>query len=702
MANGAIKWFNAEKGYGFIKADDKELFFHINEVIGLGDTDLTPGRAVEFDEAQGKKGIEARQVRAVGAPIPTSPNLPRSQPSAPSAQNSPRRNEFLNPYNFVRYFGFPNVSDHEDKPDDPPEVKLLGHCAPPPHDRWVGLSGRITCNLKAVTPIFVSDSEEVSGGEHKTYRFFKFNGAPAIPASSLRGMVRAVFEAVTNSCYSVFDEESRLPYRDVGLAPKLHPGIVRQLPSGKQPGRIALCEEARVGAYSGGKRTVILDSMWKMDDPAFAIITTSRSHDRYAVEIARTREELGSDGDIKQGRLKITGEGNIDRKYCERFFYNEESDQSRWVAFSPEREKDYNIILAQQYEIEDFKTRHQHRRLTLGDMVYVELNDDRKSVRNIAAVRVPRLLYRASIGSLLPQKTSVLHHCTDPETLCPACRTFGWVRGERDEEGAYASRVRFSHARLVTPKPMNSMTLAILGEPKPTTTRFYLVPADGKPSQGRNDASAGYDGNNRLRGRKFYRHHPLNERSTTPPQRDQNRTIDDPQDKDAEFQFTVNFENLAPVELGALLWSLEIGGKGYHRLGYGKPLGLGSAVVSITNSREDAPRILDVKTRYADLSKDGYVPLANWSSYVEEFKAAAQNRWGKEFDQLAPVQDLLALLGRKEPSLPVYYPYSREEGSQGAFEWFVGNKRKEGPKLELDLATDDKGLPFIDKKGRLQ
>ncbi|HLL85274.1 MAG TPA: RAMP superfamily CRISPR-associated protein, partial [Longimicrobium sp.] len=62
----------------------------------------------------------------------------------------------------------------------------------------------LTCRITAEGPVFVSDSREVhpAGDEHRSYRFFRDpDGSPCIPASTLRGVVRSVFEAVTNSCW---------------------------------------------------------------------------------------------------------------------------------------------------------------------------------------------------------------------------------------------------------------------------------------------------------------------------------------------------------------------------------------------------------------------------------------------------------------------------------------------------------------------
>ena len=55
--NGTVKWFDAKKGYGFVKTEDeRELFIHYSEIRGDGFKTLEEGQAVEFEIAEGKKG----------------------------------------------------------------------------------------------------------------------------------------------------------------------------------------------------------------------------------------------------------------------------------------------------------------------------------------------------------------------------------------------------------------------------------------------------------------------------------------------------------------------------------------------------------------------------------------------------------------------------------------------------------------------
>ena len=67
MATGTVKWFSAEKGFGFITQDDggPDVFVHHSGIDGTGYRQLTEGQHVTYETATGPKGLQATGVRPV-------------------------------------------------------------------------------------------------------------------------------------------------------------------------------------------------------------------------------------------------------------------------------------------------------------------------------------------------------------------------------------------------------------------------------------------------------------------------------------------------------------------------------------------------------------------------------------------------------------------------------------------------------------
>jgi CspA family cold shock protein len=67
MASGTVKWFNSEKGYGFISQDDggADVFVHFSAIDAAGYRTLEENQRVEFTVTQGPKGPQAEHVRAL-------------------------------------------------------------------------------------------------------------------------------------------------------------------------------------------------------------------------------------------------------------------------------------------------------------------------------------------------------------------------------------------------------------------------------------------------------------------------------------------------------------------------------------------------------------------------------------------------------------------------------------------------------------
>ena len=67
MASGTVKWFNGEKGFGFITQDSggPDVFVHFSAIVGTGYRNLEEGQKVEFEVNQGPKGLQAANVRSM-------------------------------------------------------------------------------------------------------------------------------------------------------------------------------------------------------------------------------------------------------------------------------------------------------------------------------------------------------------------------------------------------------------------------------------------------------------------------------------------------------------------------------------------------------------------------------------------------------------------------------------------------------------
>ncbi|NPA77112.1 MAG: TIGR03986 family CRISPR-associated RAMP protein [Candidatus Diapherotrites archaeon] len=298
-----------------------------------------------------------------------------------------------------------------------------------------------------------------------------------------------------------------------------------------------------------------------------------------------------------------------------------------------------------------------------GPVFYVEQDGEVIAFGHSPYFRVPALLpgtkRAATPRDFIP---SELKDVTQPD-LTDAI--FGWVEDDFSPSGQRAGRVFFSDAHFVDAKDSvwlspDPITPHVLAGPKPTTFQHYLVQdrdADHDPDSKASLAHYGTPpSETQVRGYKLYWHKgekPDIEASPSEHQHESQLTRVVPLAPGVRFRFTVHFENLRPEELGALLWALALPGeegKIYrHKLGMGKPLGMGSVAIRtklwMTDRRARYERLFSGNQwEQADSEADGTFYIQKFEQYVlKAIESHAQHLREEE-----RIQMLLAMLEWRE------------------------------------------------------
>jgi CRISPR-associated protein (TIGR03986 family) len=484
------------------------------------------------------------------------------------------------------------------------------------------LTGVLRCTLETMTPLIIPNAgnehafpavertvtdrwnvgnpgqEGVRPGEHKSYDFFSYEAPqgdrseqypqPVIPGSSLRGVIRSAYEAVTDSCMSTVDEETPLhrrspePYKKYGI---IENGVL----------------------YAAEKVLIHTDAAWHRSWPAAPQFarngspTTPRLATGAELWVSKSGQAFASSRGFSTGNEWVTAinaPGTGEKGY---FLAGE--------RFGTGNQKHFDAVMVKEIP---------------NKVVYTLTQDDKDRLLALHNLYQPSYsgwidaghmpVYYDEVGGkyyFSPACISqeVLHRklgdmlgdfkpCANTKTPCEACSVFGMVAGN---DGAIASRVSFSDAlpvNCVNPADWfdEPKTLPILGTPHITSTEFYQVDpdpnadyynADYKVTRQRGNTTkvALSDAESRIRGRKFYWHGEPQLAVLDREKPNQNNTFRAVK-QGKKFSFEVRFERLTETELAKLIWVLEIGGGDNlaHKLGHGKPVGYGS--VRIRADRE--------------------------------------------------------------------------------------------------------------------
>ena len=552
------------------------------------------------------------------------------------------------------------------------------------------LTGRLDYTLTTDTPLLIPDSAKVVKDEkidHKRYPFFRLpDGTPAIPGSEMRGAMRGVYEAVTNSCLSVLLDSTEEPFS-------------QRLPSTngfKDHGLLGIDPET---------------GEWVL----------------YAADVVDyLKLSEGRDGSLmRNGWLNWYG-----REYHNGQHTRLRPDRpSGWLQFNRPitlRNKNYHVRLLAPKPGRPviFRWQDDTPYRALSNLLKKSADNDPRSAAHgdlLAALEkvhngdpaqgglvpvwylladdngTPRCyLSGASIGRVMQGRSwaEIMGNyapCADTDALCPGCALFGTVKGK-----GTSGRVRFTDAEAAQYESLGNKTLPILSGPKPSAYEFYLE----KPKS-TYETSIGFwnydfcsleetkyfpDGTKRTikkfrvytpqpRGRKFYWHsapRTENERSN------QNATLEAMK---GTFKGSVYFDRITRAQLEELAFVLTLGentpaSPRLHKIGHGKPVGYGSCKITLTGG--------ELRTL---AQQDGTLCYTTEPLPLDSLLAAH----GRIDTDSTSVKSLLKIADKRSTqSKTVEYPSAKDKnGNDKIFNWFSQNRKHAKSLITLPHPLDD-------------
>lgn len=787
--------FGRSKGYGKILSEETEIF---------GAESLQTEAALAAFREQCR--ADSNPLPCVAREIPDS--VPSSEPLQNSSQNSGQRTgdgqKFHNPYHFVPVKK-PNTETWLATKDFVKTKETIhdSHALYREKDDKGNpiLHGRISCTLTTETPLFIGG--ERGEGEPKPIDHFRIDGEPAIPATSLRGMLSSLAEAASNSALRVLDDTMMscrhwigedslsaigmvikkgeryyiypltLPIYDNNSEQDSLSAYRAMFPEGKKWSlKVYLENSYRHGAM---ERFVDTAETWNMRHPQIYYLpapvagelktagpwvlrrspagnpvpTAKRLHETDQPGILRilgkegrgdnipstkkhelflpVPEEFAADPrgfieELKQDETRIfvippevvdTFERLADQRTKPQIKHPDGITETQWLPYHPKgcsRNNGQNDIDPHQMRLQE------------GDLVYFRPFSG--SPRQVAEIsfssiwrsRVQKTVHKYFSTSFSPE---LCPFNKDRKHISPAELLFGFVQQEKGgDQLAFAGKTVFSSARLQEgqgdPFTEKEVTLKILSSPKLPSPALYF---DGPGYVAKHSMQGG---SIRPQGRKQYLHALGNgedpqgvqkisqtgERTAAGPYPWESRHGKEfanqkvrirPLRKGVQFRFTVDFENCTEWELGLLLYALWPSKAYRHKIGMGKPLGLGSVQIDI-----EGVDLIDRKKRYAEDS----LGAARYNDAPQEELESWRTRFA---DSMEPeIRHALELLGDPAKVLdPVHYPQVQgADIEKETFKWFVandlgsgkGHNKIEAKKAHLPPLSESEGiLPLLER-----
>lgn len=458
-----------------------------------------------------------------------------------------------------------------------------------------GLCGELTLRLTCHTPLCVGGAQEKSS--ERTPGKVSFYRTPdnqlAIPGSSLKGMLRNVLEIASFARFKQV-EDQRLGVRDISESDNFYARAMVSSPvhagwltfsSGQW--QIQPCEFSRLHQEQLIEHFGINKNDWK---------TLKTAYERYrriglCPAISFVRESMPkkpgqflarpTHSGALQGRVVVTGQPGKDfeapkaKKY--EFVFHDGA--APLLSVTPATMAGFQQIHADSEEWKFWRTQQADGKLSQGIPVF--FHKDGEQVKSLGLAMMYKLPYSHSLHDAIRHTHD--EHLNNRNADLPDL-IFGHL-GEAERSGL-RGRVNVGLATLSKGQPVQTdwEGPCILNGPKPSFYPAY-VRQDGKGKSFRQLMEQ----HTELAGWKRY---PLKHFKLQPPQgkaaeNKKTQVLLETAPVDTVFDVNLRFHNLRRVELGALLWVLDFGGRQDHRhaLGMGKPFGLGQVSFSIVSQR---------------------------------------------------------------------------------------------------------------------
>lgn len=523
-----------------------------------------------------------------------------------------------------------------------PDAVVTVERLPPHHtyyDHWPTdeerrYNGYLDCELKTLTPFYTrcmmtpkffekhgekAFHELDSDQQTERAKPLTLQEEPVILGSSLRGMVRNLVE-IAGYGKMAWVTDQRLSYRSVdktNLGEYYRHRVMKDegkrkvIKKSKRKGKMAIHSTPLIQAgylERQGHKWYIRPAQ-KIGETTFARILIDDIPDgltswgdcqnAYKIWVKLSKYDYQ---DVRDGFIQVKYTPVLEAVNSEQAGFKEavlaysgpmETKKREAVIFPPDKsakliEIDDKLIEAYQEQISQEQEKLLGKQGVLTPKQPVFYLVENKSLVFFGHVMMLRLSYPYTPNDFVPDhinaKTNL--HLTD---LAEAI--FGYIDGTGDRFPAYASRIFVTDARFKSPAPDNTwkyddvISPQVLSSPKPTTFQHYLTQNNPDSLDSLNHYATSPD-ETVIRGHKLYWHKGKTSLDNIKEQ-DGDKLADhrkqytriQPVKPGVSFSFKVNFENLNKAELGALLWVLDLPQGHRHKLGMGKPLGMGSVEI---------------------------------------------------------------------------------------------------------------------------